>query len=99
MSNEADTLLAQALALASEDRRGELADIIEAMVERRVTAANDFWLTRIYEWDPTPGVDAVFYALYGRATRFPEEANQVYELVQDARRLAGVSLGEETANG
>lgn len=94
-----DTLLAQALALASEDRRGELADVIEQIIEQRVTAANDFWLTRIYDWDPTPGVDAVFYALYGRATRFPEEANQVYELVQDARRRAGVSLDQEAANG
>ena len=99
MTTDLDTLLTQALALASEDKRGELADVMEQIIVQRVTAANDFWLTRIYDWDPTPGVDAVFYALYGRATRFPEEANQVYELVQDARRRAGVSLDQEAANG
>lgn len=97
MSN-LDTLLTQALALVSEDKRGELADIIEQIIEHRVTAANDFWLTRIYDWNPTPGMDAIFHALYGRAIRTQEEAHQVYELVQDARRRAGVPLGEEVAN-
>lgn len=95
--SDTDTLLAQALALVNEDRRGQLADVIEAIVEQRVTAANDFWLTRIYDWDPTPATDAIFYAIYGRATRTQEEAHQVYELVQDARRRAGLPLGEDAA--
>ena len=90
-----DELLQQALALVSEDQRGELADIIEQIIAQAQAATNDMWVTRLYDWEPTPGQDAIFYALYGRVTRFPEEANQVYELVQDARRRAGVPLGEE----
>jgi hypothetical protein len=49
MTTDLDTLLAQALALVSEDRRGELADVIETMTEASAQAASDFWLLRLYE--------------------------------------------------
>ena len=44
-----NTLLTQALALVSEDKRGQLADVMEAMTEASAQAASDFWLLRLYE--------------------------------------------------
>jgi hypothetical protein len=84
-----DALLAQVLALVDEDKRGELADVIEQIITQAQAAANDFWLTRIYDWDPTPATDAIWYALTGRATRNPDESHLVYKMIQAARARMG----------
>lgn len=97
MTTNLDTLLTQALALVSEDRRGQLADIIEQIVTAAQTAANDLWVTRLYDWEPTPAVDAIGYVVHGPAFGSnPEQVRQVHELIWAARARAGKG---EAANG
>jgi hypothetical protein len=44
MTTNLDTLLAQALALASEDRRGELADVMEQIITQALEQATQIHL-------------------------------------------------------
>lgn len=92
---DSDTLLAQALALVNDDRRGALADIITAMLEVAVRTTNDMWITRLSQWEPTPAVDAIGYVIHGPAFGSnSEQVQQVSVLIQDARARAGMPLGE-----
>lgn len=96
MTTDTDTLVAQALALVNEDRRGELADIITAMLEVAVRTTNDMWITRLSQWEPTPAEDAIGYVIHGPAFGSnADQVQQVRDLIRDARARTGAAVPVE----